>query len=102
MGSFSALQEPSVEFGAIVAGGTGREVVFGYALPRGDLFIRFCRVAPKVSCGLLRGHPFARLYVGQVFCCLGQNVDRLCQRQGDPRERLDFDVFEDTFGLLQL
>jgi hypothetical protein len=41
-------------------------------------------------------------FAAQVFCCLGQNVGRLCQRQGAPRERLDFDVFEDAFGLLQL
>jgi hypothetical protein len=51
VGSFSALQEPSVEFGAVVAGGAGREVVLGDALPGGDLLKRLSRLAPKVPGG---------------------------------------------------
>ena len=48
MGSFSALQEPSVEFGAIVAGGAGREVVFWDSLPRGYLLERLSRLAAEM------------------------------------------------------
>ncbi len=77
MGSLSALQEPSVEFGAVVAGGAGREVVLGDALPRSDLLERLDRLAPKVPGGLLRGHPFARLYVGQLLRRPGQAGKRL-------------------------
>ena len=44
-----ATQEPSVELGAVVPGGAGREVVFGDALPRGDLLNRLNRLAREVS-----------------------------------------------------
>ncbi len=98
--SLPAAQEPSVEFGTVVAGGASREVVLGDTLPRSDLLERLDRLAPKVPGGLLRGHPFARLYVGQLLRRLGQAFGRFDQCQGDPGERLDFDVFKDTFGLL--
>jgi integrase len=67
MGPSSAAQEPSVEFGAVVAGGAGREVVFGDTLPRGDLLKRPNRLAPEVLGGLLRGHPLQRQTVGEYL-----------------------------------
>ena len=48
MRPFLASHEPSVQFGAVVAGGAGREVVLGDALPRGDLLKRLDRLVPKV------------------------------------------------------
>ena len=50
--SLLTRHEPSVEFGAIVAWGAGREVMFGEALPSGDLLERLDRLVPEVLGGL--------------------------------------------------
>lgn len=57
--------------------GAGREVVFGDVFPRGDLYERLDRLAPKVSCGLLRGHPLGCPHAGQVLRHLGKVLGRL-------------------------
>src|SRR5215212_6818944 len=49
--------KPLVELSAVVAGGAGREVVFGDSFPCGNLLERLGRPAPEVLGGLLGGHP---------------------------------------------
>ena len=87
MRPFLTSHKPGVEFGAVVAGGAGREVVPRNPLPRGDLLERFNRLAAEMPGGLYRGHPLGRPHVGQVLRCLRQVFGRFGQCQGDPRER---------------
>jgi hypothetical protein len=85
--SLPAAQEPSVEFGTIVARSTYREVVLGDTLPSGDLLERLRRLAPKVLGGLFRSHPIGCSYIGQILGCSEQAFGRLGQCQGNTRER---------------
>ena len=52
MNRLAAAHKPDVEFRAVVAGGAGREVVLGDALPGGDLLECLNRLAAEVPGGL--------------------------------------------------